>query len=39
MVKIDSTSGLADMRLSDFHQKQCVTTTLAYLGGMFGEDR
>jgi len=26
MVKINSTSGLGDMRLSDFHHKQQVTT-------------
>jgi len=41
MVKINFTSGLADICLLDFHERQQVTTYLPglYLGGKFGEDR
>jgi len=39
MVKINSTSGLADMRLSDFRQNNRYPHLLElYLGGKFGED-
>ena len=38
MVSINSTSGLADRNISDFHQKRWVTTSHGKFGGKFGED-
>ena len=40
MVRINSTSGLADRNISDFHQNNREPHLLGlYLGGKFGEDR